>query len=254
MKIVVVGARGLIGAKTVAILNQHGHSVLGTSTKTGVNSVTGEGLLAAFDGADAVVDLTNAPSWEDDAVMRFFETSTCNMLDACVEKHVKHFVALSVVGTAGLQQSGYFRAKQKQETLIKEGKVPFTIVQATQFFEFIGQIADFGTKDGVVHLSSAQFQPIAGDDVAAVMAEVATSKPINGTIEIAGPERASFTEVVSQFLKANNDKRIISASNDTPYYGIKLETLSLVPQHDGARLGTTTLRTWLGAQQLVLEK
>lgn len=171
-KIVVVGGRGLVGAKAVDILREQGHEVLAASTKTGVNSVTGEGLADALKGADVVIDVTNSPSFEDDAVTTFFEKSTRNLLSACVDAGVKHFVALSVVGTQRLQGSGYFRAKDRQEELIKKGPVPYTIVQATQFFEFIGGIADACLKDGEVCLSTAQMQPIAAADVSAIIAEV----------------------------------------------------------------------------------
>ncbi len=248
MKIIVIGGRGLIGSKTVEILRKQGHEVTAASTKTGVNSVTGEGLADALKGADAVVDLTNSPSGEDDAVMAFFDKSTRNLLSASKESGAKHFVALSVVGTPRLQESGYFRAKQKQEEYINEGKVPYTIVQATQFFEFVGGIADEGARDGEIHLSTAKLQPIAADDVAAIMAEVAVAKPLNGTLEIAGPERASFSDIVLQYLKAKNDHRKIVTSAETPYFGVKLQDLSLCPA-DGARLGPTRFGDWLHATE-----
>ncbi len=246
MKIVVIGGRGLIGSRTVEILKKQGHEVTAASTKTGVNSVTGEGLADALNGADAVLDLTNSPSWEDDAVMTFFEKSTSNLLSTSAEAGVKHFVALSVVGTSRLQESGYFRAKQKQEDYIKKGNVPYTIVQATQFFEFIGGIADFGTRDGEIHASTAKMQPMAADDVAVLMAEVALAKPLNGTIEIAGPERASISDVVLQYVEAKKDTRKVVASPEANYYGMKLQELSLCPA-DGARTGPTKFKDWLQA-------
>lgn len=248
MRIVVLGGRGLIGAKTVEILRKKGHEVIAASTKSGVNSVTGEGLADALKGADVVVDVTNSPSWADDDVMTFFESSTRNVLAASIAGGVKHLVALSVVGTPRLLESGYFRAKEKQEQMIKNGKMPYTIVQATQFFEFIGGIADFGTRDGVVHISSQQMQPMAADDVAEIMAEIALAAPVNGTVEIAGSERAAISDFVSRQLKANNDNRKVVASPEEPYYGMKLQELSLCPA-DGARIGRTTFKDWLVAQE-----
>jgi uncharacterized protein YbjT (DUF2867 family) len=244
MKIVVIGGRGLIGSKTVEILRKKGHEVTAASTKTGVNSVTGEGLADALKGAEVVLDLTNSPSWADDDVMTFFEKSTINLLSTSKESGVKHFVALSVVGTQGLQQSGYFRAKQKQEDYIKMGSVPYTIVQATQFFEFIGGIAEFGLVDGEIHVSSMKMQPISADDVAEMMADVALDKPLNGTLEIAGPERRSISDIVSQFMEAKKDTRKVVGSPDANYYGMKLQELSLCPA-DGARISSTKFEDWL---------
>lgn len=247
MKIVVIGGRGLIGSRTVEILGNQGHEVTAASTKTGVNSVTGEGLANALKGADVVLDLTNSPSWEDEAVMTFFEKSTTNLLSTCVEAGIKHIVALSVVGTSRLQDSGYFRAKQKQEDYINKGKVPYTIVQATQFFEFIGGIADFGTRDGEIHASTAKMQPMSADDVAAIMAEIAQSKPLNGTIEVAGPERASISDFISQYVEAKKDNRKVVASPEANYYGMKLQELSLCPA-EGARQSATKFKDWLHAE------
>ncbi|HEY9718296.1 MAG TPA: SDR family oxidoreductase [Trichormus sp.] len=247
MKIVVLGGRGLIGAKTVETLRGQGHEVIAASTKTGVNSVTGEGLADALKGADVVVDVTNSPDWEDNAVMNFFDKSTRNLLAVCSEAGVKHVVALSVVGTEGLQGSGYFRAKQRQEELIKKGKVPYTIVRATQFFEFLCGIAEFGEKDGEVHLSTAQLQPIAAADVAALVADVALSKPSNGTVEIAGPDRGRLCDIVSQYMEAKHDTRKIVSGADAKYYGIVLKEASLVPSSSNARLGPTKLKDWLCA-------
>ncbi len=244
MKIVVLGGRGLIGAKTVEILRTKGHEVLAASTKSGVNSVTGEGLADALKGADVVVDVTNSPSWEDDAVMNFFDSSTRNILSASLESGIKHLVVLSVVGTPRLQESGYFRAKEKQEQYIKAGKLPYTIVQATQFFEFIGGIADSGARDGKVHLSSRQFQPISAADVSEIMAEVALSEPLNSTLEIAGFDRAPLSEIVSQYMLAVGDKREVVASPDASYFGMSLQERSLVPE-DNARIAPTKLKDWL---------
>ena len=246
MRVVVLGGRGLIGAKTVEILRKKGHDVIAASTKTGVNCVTGEGLAEAFNGAEVVVDLTNSPSFEDEAVMNFFDNSTRNLLSAAQTAGIKHFVALSVVGTARLQGSGYFRAKQKQEDLIKAGKVPYTIVQATQFFEFVGGIADFSMRDEECFLSTANTQPMAADDVAAIMADIALSKPLNGTLEVAGPDCVKISDIVTQFLQAKNDKRKIVASSDAPYFGLVLKENSLVPA-DGARIGPTKFESWLKA-------
>ncbi len=248
MKIAVIGGRGLIGAKTVEILRKQGHEVVAASTKTGVNSVTGEGLAGALAGAEVVLDVTNSPSFEDNAVMNFFENSTRNLLTASKEAGIKHFVALSVVGTPRLLESGYFRAKENQEQQIKKGSVPYTIVQATQFFEFIGGIADAGVQDGAVHLSTAQLQPIAADDVSEILAEVVLAKPLNGTLEIAGADRASLCDIVSQYMKANNDDRKVVASADANYFGMRLQEHSLVPA-DGARLGRTSLKDWLHASR-----
>ena len=246
MKIVVLGGRGLIGSKTCDVLRKQGHEVIAASSKSGVNSVTGEGLADAIKGADAVVDVTNSPSWADNEVMEFFDKSTRNMLSTSKDAGIKHFVALSVVGTPRLLESGYFRAKQKQEELINEGKVPYTIVQATQFFEFVGGIADFCAQGDEVHLSTAQFQPIAADDVAAVMAEVALAKPLNGTLEIGGPEKGRMCDLIEQFMKANNDTRKVVASADAKYYGVKLQERSLVPE-DNARKTPTKYSEWLNS-------
>src|SRR5881628_158342 len=194
MKIVVIGGSGLIGSKLVSKLREQGHEAIAASPKSGVNSITGEGLAEALKGASVVVDVTNSPSWEDAAVMTFFETSTRNLLAYGAAAGVKHHVALSVVGTERLLASGFFRAKMAQENLIKASSIPYTIVRSTQFFEFVGGIAQSGTVGQTVHLSPALFQPIAADDVSAAMADVAVGVPVNGTIEIAGPERVRLDE------------------------------------------------------------
>src|SRR5882672_5377497 len=203
MKIVVIGGSGLIGKKVVTNLRQHGHEVVAASPSSGVNTVTGEGLAQALAGAQVVVDVANAPSWEDNAVLAFFETSGRNLLAAEAAAGVAHHVALSVVGTERLLGSGYFRAKMAQEGLIKASKIPYTIVRATQFFEFVGGFAQSATDGQTVRLSSALMQPIVSDDVAAVMAEVAVEEPLNGTIDLAGPEPIRMDELVRQYLSAN---------------------------------------------------
>ena len=203
MKIVVIGGSGLIGTKLVNRLRKQGHDVVAASPKSGVNTVTGEGLADALAGAQVVVDVSNAPSWEDKAVLNFFETSGRNLLAAEAAAGVRHHVALSVVGTDRLLESGYFRAKMAQENLIKASKIPYTIVRATQFYEFIGAIAQFSTVEQTVHLPPALAQPIGSDDVASLMADVAVGAPVNGTSEIAGPERVGLDKLVGRFLTAN---------------------------------------------------
>src|SRR6476660_8009351 len=207
MKIVVIGGSGLIGKKVVTNLRQHGHEVVAASPSSGVNAVTGEGLAQALAGAQVVVDVANAPSWEDDAVLAFFETSGRNLLAAEAAAGVGHHVALSVVGTDRLLASGYFRAKMAQEKLIKAAGVPYTIVRATQFFEFVGGIAQSATDGQTVRLPPAMMQPILSDDVAAGVAEVALAAPLNDTIDLAGPDRIRMDELIRQFLSANHDTR-----------------------------------------------
>jgi uncharacterized protein YbjT (DUF2867 family) len=207
MKIVVIGGSGLIGSKTVNRLRDAGHEVVAASPNTGVNTITGEGLPEALAGAQVVVDVANSPSFEDKAVLEFFQTSGRNLLAAQAAAGVGHHVALSVVGTDRFQESGYFRGKLAQERLIKASGIPYTIVHSTQFFEFLGGIAQSGTAGKTVHLSPAYVQPIASDDVAAAMADVTLGKPVNGTIEIAGPERVRLNELVGRYLKATNDPR-----------------------------------------------
>lgn len=246
VKIVVIGGTGLIGTKVVNRLRKQGHEVVAASPKSGVNTVTGEGLSDAVAGAQVVVDVANAPSWDDKAVLEFFETSGRNLLAAEAAAGVKHHVALSVVGTDHLLESGYFRAKMAQENLIKASKIPYTIVRATQFFEFVGAIAQFSTVGQAVHLPPALFQPIGSDDVAAVMADVAVGAPVNGTIEIAGPERVGLDELVGRFLAATKDPRKVITDVHAGYFGVAVNDQSLTPGKN-ARIGPTRFEAWLGS-------
>ena len=244
MKIVVIGGSGLIGSKLVKKLRQLGHEVVAASPSSGVNSITGEGLAEALAGAQAVVDVTNSPSWEDKAVLEFFETSTRNLLAAEVAAGVRHHVALSVVGTERLLQSGFFRAKMAQEDLIKASKFPYTIVRSTQFFEFVNGIAQSATDGQTVRLSPALVQPIVSDDVADALAEVTLGAPVNGTIEIAGPERLRLDELVRRFLSAKQDARQVVADVHARYFGLELNDQSLTPG-DNPRIGPTRFEDWL---------
>jgi uncharacterized protein YbjT (DUF2867 family) len=244
MKIVVIGATGMIGGKAVERLRKLGHEVVPASRRSGVNTVTGEGLVSALKGADVVLDVSNSPSFEDKAVMEFFQASTSNLLEAEAAAGVKHHIALGVVGTANLQSSGYMRAKLAQETLIESGKTPYTIVHATQFFEFVGGIAQAATVGDTVRVSTAYMQPIAADDVADFMAATCLEAPIDGTIEIAGPERIRQHELVESYLRAIGDKRRVEGSEDALYFGAKLTDQSLVPG-PGGRLSPTEFDTWL---------
>lgn len=243
MKIVVIGGTGLIGSKTVAILRQGGHDVIAASPKSGVDTITGEGLREALSGAQVVVDLSNSPSFEDRAVLDFFETSGRHLLAAETAAGVGHHVALSIVGTDRTPENGYFRAKVAQEQLIKASGVPYTIVRATQFMEFIGGIADSCTNGNTVRVSPGLFQPIASDDVAAAVADAAIAQPKNGTIEIAGPERAPFDEIVARYLKAVGDTREVIRDPDALYFGGRVEEHSLVPLGP-ARLGRIDFAEW----------
>ncbi len=247
MKIVVIGGTGLIGSKLVKQLVARGHEAVAASPNTGVNTLTGEGLADALKGAQVVVDVANSPSFEDKAVMDFFETSGRNLLAAEVAAGVQHHVALSVVGTERLQGSGYFRAKLAQEKLIKAASVPYTIVHATQFLEFLGGIAQSGTEGQTVRLSPAMVQPIASEDVAAAMADVALGAPVNGTVEIAGPERVGLAALVARYLKATGDPRTVVADAKAPYFGVELDDRSLTPG-DHPRLGTIGFDAWLAAR------
>jgi len=244
MKIVVIGGTGLIGAKLVNHLRQLGHEAVAASPSRGINSVTGEGLAAALAGAQAVVDVTNSPSWEDRAVLEFFETSTRNLLAAEAVAGVGHHVALSVVGTERLLASGFFRAKDAQEKLIQASPIPYTIVRATQFFEFVGSIANSATEGQTVRLASALMQPILADDVAAALAGVAVAQPLNRMVELAGPDAIPLDEVIRRFLKAKGDPRTVITDEKANYFGILVQQRSLVP--DGIPLlGATHFDAWL---------
>jgi uncharacterized protein YbjT (DUF2867 family) len=229
MKIVVIGGTGLIGSKLVEKLCEDGHEALAASPDTGVNTITGEGLAEALAGAKVVVDVANAPNWDDAAVMEFFETSTRNILAAETAAGVGHHVAVSVVGADRLPKSGYLRAKVAQEEAIEAGGVPYTILRATQFFEFVGRIADASMIDGSIHLPPVLFQPEAADDVAGALAELAESEPVNGIVELAGPERFRFDELVQRFLDANDDPRRVTTDVHARYFGAELDEDSLVP-------------------------
>ncbi|HSC35122.1 MAG TPA: SDR family oxidoreductase [Thermodesulfobacteriota bacterium] len=246
MKIVVIGGTGLIGSKLVNNLRQLGHEVVAASPASGVNSITGEGLAEALSGAQIVVDVTNSPSWEDKAVMDFFVTSCHNLLAADAAAGVGHHVALSVVGTERLLESGYFRAKMAQEELIKASGVPYTILRATQFFEFMGRIADESATDGqTVRLPSTLMQPIVSDDVAAALADIALGAPENGTVEVAGPEQIRLDELVRRYLSANKDARQVVTDVHARYYGLgNLNDRSLTPG-DNPRIGPTRYEDWL---------
>ena len=250
MKIVVIGGSGLIGTKLVNNLRQRGHEVVAASPSTGVNTLTGEGLAKALDGAQIVVDVANSPSFEDKPALEFFETSGRNLLAGEAAAGVKHHVALSVVGTDRLlgsgpgSLSGYFRAKMAQENLIKASGIPFTIVHATQFFEFVKNIAQSSTDGSTVRLSSVLMQPILSDDVAAAVSEVALGQPINGMIEVAGPDRIRQDELVRQFLSATGDPRKVIIDVKAGYFGIEVNDQSLVPR-DNPRLGPTHYKDWL---------
>jgi len=238
MKIVVIGGSGLIGTKLVNKLRQRGHEVVAASPSLGVNTVTGEGLAQALAGAQVVVDVANAPSWEDNADLAFFETSGRNLLAAEAAAGAGHHVALSVVGTDRLLASGYFRAKMTQEKLIKASPIPYTIVRATQFFEFVGGIAQSATEGQTVRLPPILMQPIASDDVAAVMADVALAEPLNGTVEIAGPEPIRQDDIVRQFLSATEDARTVITDPKALYFGITVNDQSLTPGNN-PRIGPT---------------
>ena len=244
MKIVVIGGTGLIGTKVVNNLRKSGHEALAASPSSGVNTITGEGLAEALAGAQVVVDLTNAPSWEDKAVLEFFQTSGRNLLTAEPAAGVRHHVALSIVGTDRTPGIGYFRAKVAQEKLIETSGIPYTIIRSTQFLEFLGGIAAAGTNGNIVRISPGLFQPIAADDVAAIIADVALAAPRNGVVEIAGPERAPFNEIVARYLKAVGDPREVVSDPEARYFGSHVGERSLVPLGE-ARLGRVGLDEWL---------
>jgi uncharacterized protein YbjT (DUF2867 family) len=244
VKLIVIGGTGLIGTKVVKDLREKGHEVVAASPSQGINSVTGEGLAEALVGAQVVVDVSNSPSWEDKAVLEFFEKSERNLAAAEAAAGVGHHVALSVVGTDRMLASGYFRAKMAQENLIKASKIPFTIVRATQFFEFVGAIAQFSTEGATVRLPSALMQPIVSDDVAAALADAAIAEPLNDTVEVAGPEPIRMDELVRRFLSAKGDPRKVITDVRALYYGIEVNDQSLVPG-DNPRLGPTRFSEWL---------
>lgn len=245
MKIVVIGGTGLIGGKVVSNLRQKGHEVVAASLNTGVNTITGEGLAEALAGAQVVIDVANSPSFDDEAVMAFFTTSGRNLLAAEADAGVRHHIALSVVGTDRLPQSGYLRAKVAQEDLIKASGIPYTIVRSTQFFEFLGGIAQSSTDGQTVRLSPAHVQPVASDDVAALVAEVATMVPANGVIELAGPERIGLDDLVRRYLAAKHDTREVVTDVRAQYFGTELNDKSLTPG-DNPYIGTTSFEAWLG--------
>jgi uncharacterized protein YbjT (DUF2867 family) len=245
MKIVIIGGSGLIGKKLAQKLRVKGDEVLVASPSTGVNAITGEGLAAAVAGADVVVDVSNSPVWEDKAVLEFFETSSRNLLAAEEAARVGHHIALSVVGADRLPNSGYMRAKVAQEKLIRSSKVPFTIVRATQFFEFLGAIADSATSNTEVRLPAALMQPMSADDVAEALAHVAVAPPANSVIEIAGPEPLPMYEAVRRFLASRGDSRTVLSDPQAQYYGTSLSDHELTPSEKNPRLGPTRLEQWL---------
>jgi len=244
MKIVVIGGTGLIGSKLVTKLREQGHEAIAASPNTGVNSITGEGLAEALKGAAVVVDVTNSPSWEEAAVLKFFETSTRNLLRYGAEAGVKHHVALSVVGTERLLESGFFRAKMAQENSIQDSSNPYTIIRATQFFEFVKGIADISMEGGKVHLPPVLFQPMAADDVASGVGRIAVEAPVNGTVEIAGPEQFRLDELVRRRLAQLNDPREVIADANARYSGAQVGDRTLLPGKD-ARLGETRFDAWV---------
>jgi uncharacterized protein YbjT (DUF2867 family) len=247
MKIVVIGGSGLIGTKVVAQLRQQGHQVIAASPATGINTITGEGLAEAMSNTDVVVDLANSPSFEDKAVMEFFQTAGRNLLAAEINAGVKHHVALSIVGVDIMQNIGYMRAKKVQEDLIKQSGVPYTIIRSTQFLEFLGGIANQATDGNEVHLSNVLFQPIASDDVAFFVAKYALAAPVNGKTEIAGPERFEMYELVGRYLKESNDPRKVVADGKPSYYGGEITHAALVPAGQ-AELGAITFEKWRSSQ------
>src|SRR5262245_64232540 len=244
MKIVVIGGTGLIGSKLVKKLGEHGHEALAAAPGSGVNTLTGEGLADALKGASVVVDVTNSHSWEDTAVLKFFETSTRNLLTYGAAAGVGHYVALSVVGTERLLESGYFRAKLAQENLIKASSIPYSIVRATQFFEFVKQIADYSTEGNKVRLPPALIQPMAADDIASALSRIATNSPVNGVVEIGGPEQFRLDELVRRDLAAFQDPREVISDPHGRYYSIQVSERSLVPDND-ARHGEARFEDWL---------
>jgi uncharacterized protein YbjT (DUF2867 family) len=249
MKIVVIGGTGLIGSKLVALLRQRGQEVLAASPNSGVNTLTGEGLPAALANAQVVVDVANSPSFEDTAVMTFFQTAGKNLLAAEAAAGVRHHVALSIVGADQLPDSGYLRAKVVQENLIKQSGIPYSILRSTQFFEFGKQIADAATEGNTVRVpGAALIQPVLSDDVVSVLADIVLGAPVNGTVEVGGPDRFRFSEFISHTLTAKRDGREVVADDHARYFGTELEEESLVPRGQ-ARLGNTHYDAWIGAKQ-----
>ncbi|MGE0100336.1 MAG: SDR family oxidoreductase [Hydrogenophaga sp.] len=245
MNIVIIGGTGLIGSQLANLLEQAGHAVTRASPSSGVNAVTGEGLSTALAGAQVVVDVTNSPSFEDEAVMHFFRSSTRNLLDACARAGVQHFVALSVVGSERVPDSGYFRAKVAQEALIQAGPVPYTLLRATQFFEFLMPIAQVNTDGQKVRLPSARLQPLASADVAAALADLAVQPPVNGMREVGGPEAIPLDALIRRVFQARKDPREVVTDENARYFGSHIGDGTLVPG-PGARLGKITLAQWLG--------
>ena len=249
MKLVIIGGTGLIGSKLVTRLRQHGHEAVPASPDTGVNTLTGEGLAAVLQGASVVVDVSNSPSFEETAVMQFFTTSTRNLLKYAAAAGVKHYVALSVVGTGRIPDSAYLRAKDAQETLIRSGGIPYSIVHATQFFEFVKRIADDATEGTMVRLPPVLIQPMAADDVATAVAGVAVGAPLNGMVEVAGPQQFRFDELIRQGLAARNDPREVVVDPHARYFGAEVGERSLIPAGE-ARLGDIGFEEWLGHDAL----
>ncbi len=248
MKVVVIGGTGLIGSKVVATLGEHGHEAVAAAPATGVNTLTGEGLADVLQGAPVVVDVSNSPSFEDESVMEFFRTSTANLLRAEAKAGVAHHVALSVVGTDRLQGSGYFRAKQVQEELIKASGIPYSIVHATQFFEFATGLADGATEGDTVRLPDARIQPIVSDDVAAAVGRTAVGAPLGGVVEVAGPEAFQLEEFIRRGLAAGNDPREVVTDPKARYWGAELEENTLLPGPD-AHIGRTRFADWLARRK-----
>ena len=244
MRLAIIGGTGLIGSKLVTKLREQRHEAIAASPQSGVNSLTGEGLAEVMKGASVIVDVSNAPSWEDAAVMSFFETATRNLLSYEAAAGVRHHVALSVVGSERMLESGYFRAKIAQENLIKGSSIPYSIVRATQFFEFVKGIADFSTEGNKVRLPSALIQPMAADDVASAVGRIAMGSPVNGTVEVGGPEKFRLDELIRRGLAAFKDPRVVVADPHARYYGIEVSERTLLPGDD-ARLGETRFETWL---------
>ncbi|MFF2216829.1 SDR family oxidoreductase [Streptomyces antibioticus] len=247
MKVVVIGGTGLIGSKVVARLSEHGHEAVAAAPNTGVNTLTGEGLAEVLQGAAVVIDVSNSPSFEERAVMDFFHTCTTNLLEAEAQAGVTHHLALSVVGTERLQGSAYFRAKHAQEKLIKESGLPYSIVHSTQFFEFIKAIAAEATDGDTVRLSPAKFQPIASDDVAAVVGRTAVGTPVNGVVEVAGPEAFQLDELIRKGLAAKNDPRTVVTDEHATYFGTELKESTLLPGSD-AIIAKTRFADWIAQQ------